>query len=250
MSLRGPPDLEDTRLELSWNSKFAEVGDQEDFKRGRLYVALTKLSSERTQANYYNSIRLQIWPAKDYAHLFLALSKPHSASLSSSKSSDDASYADTQDISNDIDSSSPLLDSSSDGNNNHDDDRKDNDEDNDFDDDSYNAEGASNAEGSDSNGYDGNGYDSDGSDDGFDAGSTGSQFSQKLFAQWLARCQNNEDGQHLECNRTEAYWLPTRLIDVNFTSENPVLRLASPAETPEMFEADRRYITLSHCWGE
>ncbi|KAL8753192.1 MAG: hypothetical protein Q9184_005494 [Pyrenodesmia sp. 2 TL-2023] len=82
-----------------------------------------------------------------------------------------------------------------------------------------------------------------------DASSTGFMSTQIFVAKWLARCQKNEDGQHMECNRTTGSWLPTRLLDVENTSENTVLRLVSSTESPDTFKADRRYVTLSHCWG-
>ncbi|KAL8909683.1 MAG: hypothetical protein Q9171_004928 [Xanthocarpia ochracea] len=304
LHLKGPSEwqecFEDVQMEISWGSGPLQK-EGEDFERGRLCVALTRMSLPRIEANYHTYIRLQIWPAKKYAQLFLALENPNPAPRSSTQSNDGAEDADapdalahdtSDDTSNDGSSSPPDPGASSDVN------RKDNDEGN-VNDASHNlhsqdldgntsdrgtgsyingsGDNGSDGNGSEGNGSEGNGsegngsieYDSDDncsdrdhSDDGsnesnlggrrvvMDAGSTGSQFSQKLVAQWLNRCLNNEDGEHTECNTTGDGWLPTRLIDVNYTTENPVLRLASPKETPEIFEADRRYITLSHCWGE
>ena len=80
--------------------------------------------------------------------------------------------------------------------------------------------------------------------------STGSISSQRLAREWLDRCQKNEDGQHGDCGRSESTWLPTRLLDVGNASKTSVLRLVSSEEVSDAFPEDKRYITLSHCWGE
>ena len=80
--------------------------------------------------------------------------------------------------------------------------------------------------------------------------STGSISSQRLAKEWLDRCQKNEDGQHGDCNTSESTWLPTRLLDVGHASKTSVLRLVSSREVSDAFREDKRYITLSHCWGE
>ncbi|KAL8782464.1 MAG: hypothetical protein Q9213_005358 [Squamulea squamosa] len=79
---------------------------------------------------------------------------------------------------------------------------------------------------------------------------TGSGPAQRLVTQWLSKCQSNEDGQHNHCNRSDGSWLPTRLLDIRHALETAVLRLVSPARTPDAFVLDRRHITLSHCWGK
>lgn len=79
---------------------------------------------------------------------------------------------------------------------------------------------------------------------------TGSTSAQLLAMQWLSRCQNNEDGQHDECNRCGGAWLPTRLIDVRCALATSVLRLRSQTKTPDALIADQRYITPCHCWGK
>ncbi|KAL8919429.1 MAG: hypothetical protein Q9208_006807 [Pyrenodesmia sp. 3 TL-2023] len=279
--LRAPPDgarrqkfLSRTQIELSWDTKFTETGD-----RGRLYVALTRPGEGRTQANYHIYMRLQVWPAKDFAHLFAPTVKLRSASPSSSKLDEDASREDTPVTSNDVYSSTPILDTSYNGNEGNNSERSDADENIDFSGDGSDDHGSvdhdsdddvSNADQSEADRLDGDGgglegdsSDTDGADDDslgdqdynnirviLEVGSTGSRLTHTLSAGWLARCQNNEDGQHLECNRAGGNWLPTRLLDTNYTSEDPVLRLVSPMEAPEIFNDDRRYITLSHCWGE
>ncbi|KAK4171086.1 heterokaryon incompatibility protein-domain-containing protein [Triangularia setosa] len=68
--------------------------------------------------------------------------------------------------------------------------------------------------------------------------------------QWLNRCQANEDGKHNQCNSASADWLPTRLLDVTSAIETSILKLVAPLDNPEAFVSERRYITLSHCWGK
>ena len=80
--------------------------------------------------------------------------------------------------------------------------------------------------------------------------STGSISSQRLAKEWLDRCQKNEDGQHGDCNTSESTWLPTRLLDIRHASEASVLRLVSSSEISDTFPREKRYITLSHSWGE
>lgn len=80
--------------------------------------------------------------------------------------------------------------------------------------------------------------------------STGSILSQKLAKEWLDRCQKNEDGQHVDCETSQGTWLPTRLLDVRHASKTSVLRLVSSREVSDAFAEEQRYIRLSHCWGE
>ncbi|KAI4117073.1 MAG: hypothetical protein LQ345_002611 [Seirophora villosa] len=258
-------------------------------------------------------MRLQVWPAKDFAHLFGINLKPHpvfgspDGSSNSDSARDDvserddvsardnasarddasakddtserenASDGDDARIASDNENSpSPKLvpsdqrDEENDSDNNNEDDKIDFNGDDPADDgsnadrfDGNRSDGA--GSGLEENGSEEAGSDADGSDDEnrgdqnrsgqprkimLDAGSTGSHLTQILVAHWLEKCLKDEDGQHVECNRAKGSWLPTRLIDVEETSENGALRLVSPVETPGAFEPDRRYITLSHCWGE
>ena len=81
--------------------------------------------------------------------------------------------------------------------------------------------------------------------------STGCILSQRLAKEWLDNCQKDQDGQHVDCNTSEGTWLPTRLLDVRHTSETSVLRLVSSRDISDGFsEEKKRYVTLSHCWGE
>lgn len=308
---QGAGFLGEIRLEFSWNLESKESGT--DASQWRLYIASTRFTRERTQANYPTYMRLQVWPAKDFAHLFGINLKPHpvfgspDGSSNSDSARDDvserddvsardnasarddasakddtserenASDGDDARIASDNENSpSPKLvpsdqrDEENDSDNNNEDDKIDFNGDDPADDgsnadrfDGNRSDGA--GSGLEENGSEEAGSDADGSDDEnrgdqnrsgqprkimLDAGSTGSHLTQILVAHWLEKCLKDEDGQHVECNRAKGSWLPTRLIDVEETSENGALRLVSPVETPGAFEPDRRYITLSHCWGE
>ena len=59
--------LSKTQVELSFNSWFA---GKEGFGRNRLYFADTDPNLKRTPDNYYNFMRLQIWPAEEFGYLF------------------------------------------------------------------------------------------------------------------------------------------------------------------------------------
>lgn len=80
-------------------------------------------------------------------------------------------------------------------------------------------------------------------------GSTGSEQSRDRAIQWLSRCQRNEDGRHDQCNKSQGDWLPTRLLDVTDALRTSKLKLTTPRDNPDVFVSDKRYITLSHCWG-
>lgn len=80
-------------------------------------------------------------------------------------------------------------------------------------------------------------------------GSTGSEQSRDRALQWLSRCQENVDGKHDQCNQPPGDWLPTRLLDVTHALETSALKLIMPRDNPDAFVSDKRYMTLSHCWG-
>ena len=69
--LKGPPEwqqyLSEVQHEISWGSHLVNAQDQEDFKRGRLCVALTRKSLQRTHDNYHTYMRFQVGPSEDYA---------------------------------------------------------------------------------------------------------------------------------------------------------------------------------------
>ncbi|KAK1758752.1 heterokaryon incompatibility protein-domain-containing protein [Echria macrotheca] len=78
---------------------------------------------------------------------------------------------------------------------------------------------------------------------------TSSAQSASNCLQWLRRCQADEDGKHRQCNTSSAGWLPTRLLDVDSVVATSRLKLVTPRDTPGAFVSDKRYMTLSHCWG-
>jgi hypothetical protein len=78
---------------------------------------------------------------------------------------------------------------------------------------------------------------------------TGAEQSREQAIQWLSRCQANADGSHAQCNQEIRDWLPSRLLDVQGTHDTASLKLVIPAENSNVFASDKRYITLSHCWG-
>lgn len=251
----------ETRIELAWDSHFAMLdGNQENFKRGRLQFAETMPSRGRTQVNYYTFARLQLWSATDFHHLFVMPVDLEAASLASDGLGDDVSHTDeytAADGSESDSSTASIL--------RHNIDR------------AFmspaNSERASLA----SDGLcDGIGTtdhptvahssrpassttssprheESDSCSVGLrrlEESNTGSYLSQRLTIHWLSKCQNNKNGDHSDCNEQGGTWLPTRLIDVKHAIQTSVLRLVSPEKAPEAFASDRRYITLSHCWGQ
>ncbi|KAK4203930.1 heterokaryon incompatibility protein-domain-containing protein [Triangularia verruculosa] len=80
--------------------------------------------------------------------------------------------------------------------------------------------------------------------------STASVSTRDNAMQWLKRCQANQDGIHNQCNPISTDWLPTRLLDVASAIHGSTLKLVMPSDSAEAFTSDRRYITLSHCWGK
>ncbi|KAK0716375.1 heterokaryon incompatibility protein-domain-containing protein [Lasiosphaeris hirsuta] len=78
---------------------------------------------------------------------------------------------------------------------------------------------------------------------------TRSEQSRDNALEWLKRCQENEDGNHIQCNPPSQDWLPTRLLDVASAMATSTVKLVQPRDDPDAFVADRQYVTLSHCWG-
>ncbi|KAK8850892.1 hypothetical protein PGQ11_013371 [Apiospora arundinis] len=73
--------------------------------------------------------------------------------------------------------------------------------------------------------------------------------TRSLAQYWFNRCMQDADRRHGLCNRRDEEYLPTRLLDVRYALEEGKVRLLCPAEQPGLFEASRRYASLSHCWG-
>ena len=187
----------DVQVEMSFDVDFKR---HETLKYCRLHFSTTNPKRDRNEDdNYWNFLRLQIWPTENFAHLSdaathidisQATSKSHGSPLSRTSSADIP-------------------------------------ENDDRDSDSDNIIAAISEE-----------------------DSTGSISSQRLATEWLDRCQENEDGQHVDCDTSKGRWLPTRLLDVRHASKTSVLRLVSSREVSDAFPEEKRYITLSHCWGE
>jgi hypothetical protein len=73
--------------------------------------------------------------------------------------------------------------------------------------------------------------------------------TRSLVLSWMARCIQNDHGQHDICNRKDENYIPTRLLDVSHALEMGRVRLICPNEMPQMFASKLQYATLSHCWG-
>ncbi|CAH0025292.1 unnamed protein product [Clonostachys rhizophaga] len=67
--------------------------------------------------------------------------------------------------------------------------------------------------------------------------------TRSLALDWLARCQENANGQHTLCN-AQGEFVPTRLLDVRkaLQTGRVCLTLTEALDSCE-------YVTLSHCWG-
>ncbi|KAL8828968.1 MAG: hypothetical protein Q9170_006368 [Blastenia crenularia] len=280
--------FEDTRVEICWSSRFDE---KENFERDRIQFAETDLTREREPSNYFTFARLQIWPAKEFGHLFTDRLKYDPVASDSGRSSTDLSdtYDDTDscglheesrsasftseisDLGDDLESSessgalqesgSSSIASSIGG-------IYDDRELSGIAEDSNSASTTSSnliKEVSDTNrSASWSGLEtasstwtmSEDSDNDSDndprmlRSSTGSASSRQLATQWLSNCRNNKDRLHNDCrNLGDSDWLPTRLINVRQALTTSFMRLVSPHLSPNNFIADRRYVTLSHCWG-
>ncbi len=80
-------------------------------------------------------------------------------------------------------------------------------------------------------------------------GSSDAPPAHALASFWLDRCKRNTGGHHEECNKWNSNYLPTRLLDVKKFLTTSSLRLTCPGTEPQAFVNDRKYATLSHCWG-
>lgn len=201
--------LSETQVEMSWESEFYGEDDQ---RRGRLHFALTNPDLKRTSENYLPCLRLDVWPTTD-SHLFtrpVQLSRMIGSEENRLAEEGDELFLSREGSSDQVHQDSPSEDSRP----------------------PILTNSSETPE----------------SDEG-DNDCTISAASKALAKQWLAHCQNNEDGRHSECNRFEGNWLPTRLIDVQSTWRDNMVRIVSSAESPDSFINDRKYVTLSHCWG-
>ena len=195
----------DAQVEMSFDVNFTR---HDTLKYCRLHFSTTNPKRDRNEDdNYWNFLRLQIWPAKDFAHLYDTATTSDASQATSKSREALSSRSSSADISENNDR--------------------------------YRPRPCSRASDSDEN------ISAVPEED-----STGSISSQRLAKEWLNRCQENEDGQHVNCDTSEGTWLPTRLLDVRHASKTSLLRLVSSREISDAFRDDTRYITLSHCWGE
>ena len=226
--MRGPEDeagmwrhvARDTQVEMSFNVDFTSYKTR---KFGRLHFSTTNPKRDRNDENYWNFLRLEIWPTEDTD------TNSDTSRATREKYGDSLSRTISADISGDNDRYSSRPHSH----------------------DSDSNENISVVREEHSLGYSRHIY----SDEMVSAipkgNNTGSLSSQTLAKEWLDRCQTNEDGQHTDCNTSDGTWLPTRLLDVRHASETSTLRLVSSSVISNALpEEEKSYITLSHCWGE
>ncbi|KAF1980109.1 hypothetical protein BU23DRAFT_548305 [Bimuria novae-zelandiae CBS 107.79] len=71
-----------------------------------------------------------------------------------------------------------------------------------------------------------------------------------MALQWFSECEANRDGKHAECNRGTGKYFPKRVLDITLALKEYKLRLVPVEQLTDHEPKDRRYATLSHCWGE
>ncbi|MCJ1479180.1 hypothetical protein MMC13_007864 [Lambiella insularis] len=78
----------------------------------------------------------------------------------------------------------------------------------------------------------------------------GNTRSSRLMAlRWLSECRANLDGEHSECQVSDASWYPTRLLDLSTLKETGRVLLVVSDQVDHSSLDRSEYITLSHCWG-
>ncbi|KAI4213120.1 MAG: hypothetical protein LQ351_004274 [Letrouitia transgressa] len=243
--VKGPDDedlpqfLQETQVEMCWRT---ELDERETFHGERIQFAVCKKTGPRLPNEYFTFVRLQIWPAKEFGHLFTTLSTQDE--FDSMPPSSDGSKDSISDIISDTSSTSAPEEMNST---------------------LFSSSQRSDREASDTNGAANNSdtrtassicstsEDSDGSSEfhpRMSQSSTGSASSRRLANLWLSQCRGNKGHLHDDCrNLNGDDQLPTRLIDIRHAMETSVARLVSPHRSPNSFITDRRFVTLSHCWG-
>ena len=73
--------------------------------------------------------------------------------------------------------------------------------------------------------------------------------SRPMALHWLSECRANADGQHSECQISDASWYPTRLLDLSTLEETGRILLVVSELLDHSSVERREYVTLSHCWG-
>jgi hypothetical protein len=81
-----------------------------------------------------------------------------------------------------------------------------------------------------------------------DNSSTGSDAALELASFWLNRCLSTHEECRVTKTSTNASFIPTRVVDVG--SNDDEIRLVETAKELQGEDADRRFVALSHCWGE
>jgi len=249
--MRGPEDeagmwrhvARDTQVEMSFDVDFTR---HKTLNYCRLHFSTTNPKRDRNQDdNYWNFLRLQTWPTKDF--VYPTTDSYVSQASSHSSTSNVSDYDQIVQIVEDALPRPLILGGTDSGSDESAPSRK--------------SHGGPSSRSSSADIAENNdryrprpcSNDSD-SNENISAiaeeDSTGSMSSQRLAKRWLDRCQKNEDGQHEDCDTPEGTWLPTRLLDVKHASKTSVLRLVSSREISDAFPDEKRYITLSHCWGE
>lgn len=250
-----------TKVEISWNSEFAK-GDK--LHRGRIHFSEILGPGERKEDRWCPFARLQIWSVEEFGHLFLTINELSNEpsrsdrldnnhgdvdssiqppkiigysedSLGASASDHDSDSSSSQTVSEheaatSSTSSSAIIDNFS--------------SDMDPPTQSIHSESSlGSVSGSESIRSNVGGLEK------WKTSNTGCDTAKGLAMQWRSRCRKNEDGRYKECNGGDKTWLPTGLLDVRQALATSVVRLVSPSDTPDAFTSNRRYITLSHCWG-
>lgn len=214
--MRGPEDeagmwrhvARDTQVEMSFDVDFTR---HKTLNYCRLHFSTTNPKRDRNQDdNYWNFLRLQTWPTKDF--VYPTTDSYVSQASSHSSSSNVSDYDQIVEIVEDALPRPLILGGTDSGSDESAPSRK--------------SHGGPSSRSSLADIAENNdryrprpcSNDSD-SNENISAiaeeDSTGSMSSQRLAKRWLDRCQKNEDGQHEDCDTPEGTWLPTRLLDVN-----------------------------------
>ena len=66
---------------------------------------------------------------------------------------------------------------------------------------------------------------------------------------WLCNGRANADGEHSECQISDASWFPTRLLDLSTLEETGRVPLVVTDLLDHSSLHRSEYVTLRHCWG-
>ena len=73
--------------------------------------------------------------------------------------------------------------------------------------------------------------------------------SRPMALHWLSECRANADGEHSECQASDASWYPTRVLDLSTLEETGRVLLVVTDLLDHSSLHRSEYVTLSHCWG-